>query len=115
MPRSFFQVEQIIRTRKDGKNFTAKIKAIGPKEVVNEHLAELSAVCHGLDIGDEPDIDFPIEVQDRSRQCTSAHNKENTDNGNAAVYTQLLPPEPDFSEEVALNQQQVYKKTTRCT
>ncbi|XP_075255377.1 uncharacterized protein LOC142348097 [Convolutriloba macropyga] len=104
--RGSLKVEQIIRTRKDGKNFTAKIKAIGPKEVVNEHLAELSAVCHGLDIGDEPDIDFPIEVQDRSRQCTSAHNKENTDNGNAAVYTQLLPPEPDFSEEVALNQQQ---------
>ena len=111
----FFQVEQIIRTRIDGKNFTAKIKAIGPKEVVNEHLAELSAVCHGLEIGDEPDIDFPIDVQDRSKQSTSAHNKENRDNVHAAVYTQLLPPQPDFSEEVALNQQQVYKKTTRCT
>ena len=67
-------------------------------------------------MGDEPDIDFPtIDVQHRSRLSTSACNKENTDNGNAAVYTQLLPPQPDFSEEVALNQQQKFKKTTRCT
>ena len=113
MPKS---PSRLSRSFEDGKNFTAKFKAIGPKEFLNEHLAELSAVCHGWEIGDESDIDFPtINVQDRSRQNTGAHNKGNIDNGNAAVYTQRLPPQPDFSEELALNQQQVFKKTTRCT
>ena len=104
------QVEQINRSRKDGKKFTAKVESIGPKEVVYEHLAELSAVCHDLEIGDEPDINFPsIDDQDRSIQNTSTKNSENADTGNEHVYTQLLPPQPVLPE-VALNQQQVVKK-----
>ena len=53
-----FKVEEVITVKKNGDTFTAKVKAIGSQEYVEECLINLSMACHNLLPHQEPDIQF---------------------------------------------------------
>ena len=68
--------------KKNGETFTAKIKAIGSEEHIEECLIQLSMACHNLLPHQEPSMQFSIQR------------------------TIMLPPETNFREEmVAINHQ----------